>query len=93
VTAVATEPRTVRNRALGYLREGKVTVLRSATRESGRRPHAVQATVRGHRDTYWVELMPGQGWMSSCGCEGDCPHRAAVQLVTGHPSAAAKAGA
>jgi hypothetical protein len=93
VTAATTAPRTVRTRALGYLREGKVTVLRSATEQDGRRPYAVQATVRGHRDTYWVELMPSQGWVSSCGCETECPHRAAVQIVTGWPSLAAKAGA
>lgn len=93
MTAATAEPRTIRNRALGYLRDGKVTVLRSATAEGSRRPHAVQATVRGHRDTYWIELLPGRGWMSSCSCTANCPHIPAVQMVTGWPSAAAKAGA
>lgn len=83
--------RDVRTRALAYLRSGAVTVLETAyyAVDSPRRPHSVIAQVVGHRSTYLVHLDDGT-W--SCTCHiPDCPHVAAVQLVTGHPSPASPA--
>lgn len=81
-----------RKKALTYLRDGKVTVhSASRSNERGRRvPCIVSADVIGQHSTYMVGLPYGkQEWTCTCHND-DCAHVAAVQLVTGHPSKAAK---
>lgn len=82
----------VRSKALGYLRDGRVAVLNARTERPERKAGSVGAIVRGHRGEHWVRGHGGDWW---CTCNGedpaaDCAHIAAVQLVTGWPSAAAK---
>lgn len=79
----------IRTKALGYLRDGKVIVRRAASDDDGpRRATFVRADVVGHNSVYLVSYGP-HAW--SCTCKTlDCAHVAAVQLVTGHPSKAAK---
>jgi hypothetical protein len=81
----------VRTKALSYLRDGKVRILHSLTQMDGPRvPYEVDADVEGFRSTYLVRLTDGV-WSCSCHGSGEgCSHIAAVQLVTGHDSAAAK---
>lgn len=85
----------VRTKSLAYLRDGKVTIgsARLPRIADPDRPEFVQARVVGHQATYRVHLLDGV-WSCSCAsvwsdCE-PCAHLAAVQLVTGHPSAAAR---
>lgn len=81
----------VRSKALGYLRDGKVRVLGANSSKPDLRPYRVSAIVKGFNGLYWVRLQqPGDSWLCSCGTTG-CAHLAAVQLVTGYPSAADKA--
>ncbi|MFI6883421.1 hypothetical protein [Streptosporangium canum] len=78
----------VRSKALGYLRDGRVTLLTVNTAKHSLRPYAVGAMVQGFQGRYWVRLN-AQGWLCSCAL-AECAHAAAVQLVTGWPSAASK---
>lgn len=80
----------IRQKACGYLRDGKVTLLKADFREGPRQPYEVMAHVEGHRSVRMVRLDNGR-WTCTCR-EPGCPHVAAVQLVTGHPSNAAKPG-
>jgi uncharacterized Zn finger protein len=91
---MATKPITrtpTRTKALAYLREQNVRILTAVTPAEHRRPTYVEAVVRGHQDFYQVRLDTDV-WTCTCGRAG-CPHVPAVQMVTGWPSAAAKAGA
>jgi hypothetical protein len=92
---------TTRAKSLAYLRDGRVRVVAAQSEESGQRPRAVWAIVRGHLDTYKVIGCPADGggvraWRCDCGAPEmaevaeQCAHAAAVALVTGWPSAAAK---
>ena len=84
----------IRAKALAYLRDAAVTVGVARVMPGAAAPHEVVARVRGHEDTYTVRLIHVFGWRCTCPQThpgGDwCAHIAAVQLVTGHPSAAAK---
>lgn len=86
----------IREKALGYLRDGKVRVVHSITRMDGPLvPYEVDAYVEGHNSTYKVSL-DDEVW--SCACRAEtCAHVAAVQLVTDPDHSAAaksqKAGA
>lgn len=77
----------IRARALAYLRAGAVRVLAALTCPGADRPTFVEARVTGHRSTYLIRLELGE-WLSTCRCDGPCPHVAAVRLITGHPGAA-----
>jgi hypothetical protein len=87
----------LRSKALAYLRDQKVHVLYARTPADQRQPVEVVAVVVGHTGTRRVELRGGT-WTCNCTIppetpallRGTCAHRAAVQLVTNHPSAAAK---
>ena len=77
----------LRSKALGYLRSGAVSVfdVRLTSTEK-----LVSAFVQGHAQKHVVDgVIPRNGdperWSCSCGkhLELTCPHRAAVQLVTG----------
>lgn len=81
-----------RDKTLGYLRDGAVRVLAAQPPREGepQRAAEVRAHVDGYTSTYIVAFN-GDGWGCTCPAIGDsCPHVAAVQLVTGHPSKAAK---
>lgn len=87
----------VREKALGYLREGAVRVLAARPPAEGEPQRAVE--VRAHVDGYtstYIVAFNGSRWACTCPAIGDsCAHVAAVQLVTGqlvtgHPSKAAK---
>jgi len=80
-------PADVRTQACAYLRNGKVTVLSATWDGDGRRADAAYAQVAGRSATYLVELSL-KGWSCTCERPADCPHIAAVQLVTGWPSLA-----
>lgn len=89
MTAPATErtARDLRSRALAYYRSGAVTVLNARTAPTGpRRPEYVDALVDGYRSTHRVHLV-AEIWSCSCREDG-CAHVAAVQLATGHETAA-----
>lgn len=83
----------LRAKSLNYLRTGLVHVLHARTEATSRRPVEVVAIVEAHTGVRRVELTGGT-W--SCSCQAvlsdglPCAHVAAVQLVTNHPSAAAK---
>lgn len=82
----------IREKALHYLRDGKVRVVHSICRMSGPLvPYEVDAYVEGHNSTYKVSLDDGV-WACTCHGPGEgCAHIAAVQLVTApETSAAAK---
>lgn len=81
----------IRSKALGYYRDSRIRILHSLTRMDGPRvPYEVDADVVGFQSTYLVRLVDGV-WHCSCHGSGEgCAHIAAVQLATGHPSAAAK---
>ena len=85
----------LRAKALGYLRAGAVTVGAARRPKDSDHPDFVSAKVEGHNGRYYVHLLDGR-WTCSCKAvvdDGqDCAHLAAVQLVTGHESAAAKVG-
>jgi hypothetical protein len=49
----------------------------------------VGALVQGFNARYWIELQ-NERWLCSCGSSEPCAHLAAVQIVTGWPSAASK---
>lgn len=80
----------IRTQALGYLRNGRVTVHRAGGPGNGR-PTTVRANVFGANATYHVGLEAG-GWLCTCQERTGCRHIASVQMVTGHPSAAARDG-
>lgn len=80
----------LRAKALGYLRDERVRVVGAATPEGHLRPYQVTAFVQGHTGRRVVQFDAG-AWSCSCAAE-TCPHVAAVQLVTGWPSAASKGG-
>ncbi len=78
----------VRSKALAYLRSGAVRVLLASTVSYADRPYWVQPRVEGHKSTYIVRLDGASApWTCTCR-EAGCAHAAAVQLATGHPSAA-----
>ncbi len=77
----------LRAKALTYYRSGAVRVLNAATVLPADRPYFVEARVLGHRSHYIVRYELG-GWTCTCHADG-CAHAAAVQLATGHESAAA----
>jgi hypothetical protein len=79
----------VRSRALGYLRDGAVAVFHARSPRDGTPPHELVAKVEGHHGRYIVDFLDGT-WTCTC-CKPACAHLAAVQLVTGHTSPAAKA--
>jgi hypothetical protein len=87
----------LRSKTLTYLRDQKVHVLHARTPADQRRPVEVVAVVEGHTGVRRVELR-GSVWTCNCTIppetpallRGTCAHRAAVQMVTNHPSAAAK---
>jgi hypothetical protein len=80
----------VRAKALNYLRSGAVHVLYARTTADARRPVEVVAVVEAHTGVRRVELRD-ETWSCTCPDYDDgCAHAAAVQLVTGHDSAAAK---
>jgi hypothetical protein len=79
----------LRSKVLAYVRDEKVRVLHAETVKPNLRPHTVGALVQGFNARYWVELQKGR-WLCSCGSAEPCAHLAAVQLVTGYPSAASK---
>lgn len=81
----------IRAKALAYLRDGKVRVLTASAFD--RRPHLVIAHVDGHSSTHKVRFTSTGRWLCTCPLTTDCAHIAAVQLVTGHPSAAQKTSA
>ena len=79
----------IRAQACAYLRDGRVTVLQATTDQvDPARPHQIRARVVGHSSTYIVKLTYGV-WDCTCRRAAECPHAAAVQLVTGWPSLAA----
>lgn len=88
---------TLRERSLAYLRDQKVHVLYARTPADSRRPVEVVAVVEGHTGIHRIGLRGGT-WTCDCTLppetpallRGTCAHLAAVQLVTNHPSAAAK---
>jgi hypothetical protein len=93
---MATKPITrtpTRSKALAYLREQRVRVVLADTAGGSIQPYRVEAIVRGHQSDYMVELGAGVWYCTCNAAKTDCAHRAAVQMVTGHKSAAAKAGA
>ncbi|MGI5223592.1 hypothetical protein [Actinoallomurus sp. CA-142502] len=77
-----------RAKALAYLRDGKVLISYALGAGDDRKPRDVLAYVEGYRSTHLVRLTAGR-WGCSCQ-ETGCAHVAAVQLVTGHQSAAAR---
>lgn len=85
---------TIRQRTLKRFGAGDIRVVDVRTRPGERRATFVDAKVNGHRGLHTVTYGESAGWSCSCGCAGDalapCPHVAAVQMVTGHPSAAEK---
>lgn len=87
----------LRAKALGYLRDGHVTILRAAIPKGSLSecPSEIVARIQGHTGRYVVEYDHGVWRCHAARCSGNplghyCAHIAAVQLVTGHPSAAAK---
>lgn len=82
----------LRTKALGYLRDEKVRVLYAETVKPDLRPHTVGALVQGFNARYWIELQGGR-WLCSCGTSEACAHLAAVQIITGWPSAASRPAA
>jgi hypothetical protein len=86
----------VRTKTLARLREGRVTVLAAHTPPGATRPGYVEAHVTssqpGTRDLCHRVVLEDGAWSCSCRADG-CPHSAAVQLVTGWPSPAARRGA
>lgn len=80
----------IRSKALGYLRDGRVVVLGALWERPALHPHTVSAIVQGTQGRYWVRRSQERGWLCSCGMAEPCAHTAAVQLVTGYPSAASK---
>lgn len=83
----------LRSKTCAYLRDGAVRVLVSRTVKTENRPYHVAAVVKGHTARRVVDLTDGR-WSCTCKAVIDdgqpCAHVAAVQLVTGWPSAAAK---
>lgn len=71
----------VRSQACKYAVNAKVVVF-AAGPDDLRRPEWVKAQVDGRSESYFVQLADDV-WRCSCE-EPDCPHAAAVQLVTGH---------
>lgn len=80
----------IRAKALNYLRDGAVSVFHARSPRDGTPPHEVIARVEGHNGRYVVDYLDGT-WSCTCPEGTGCAHVAAVQLVTGHRSAAAKA--
>lgn len=76
----------LRRKALAVLRTGRLTVLHSTCRKTAHEVDEVIARVQSSRDggpAYCVDFLDG-AWTCTCRAGGDCPHVAAVQLVTGH---------
>ncbi|SET50746.1 hypothetical protein SAMN05421811_103258 [Nonomuraea wenchangensis] len=83
----------VRSQACSYLRAGKVTVFAATGRDDNDRPLAVRAHMQGQSGRYFVRRNYDGRWLCSCETgEADCPHVAAVQLVTGHDGPASRTG-
>jgi hypothetical protein len=93
----------LRSKALAYLRDHKVAIVRADPCEERARPVLVWAAVQGWRGLHKVRLRErrwtchlepcpgGQPREGRYECESaECAHVAAVQLVTGHPSLAAR---
>lgn len=78
----------IRSRALRYLRNERVRIVAAATPVGELRPFDVTALVQGHQERRTVRF-DGSEWSCSC-TRVECAHIAAVQLVTGWPSAASK---
>lgn len=82
----------VREKALGYYRDQNLRIIAADCLNGTIQPHLVEALVKGYKQTYRVTLQNGV-WSCSCNAaRTDCAHRAAVQMATGHKSAAAKEG-
>jgi hypothetical protein len=79
----------IRTKALGYLRDEKVRILEAATVKPALRPYQVTAMVQGFNGRYLIIFKADQ-WMCSCAATDRCAHVAAVQLITGWPSAASR---
>jgi hypothetical protein len=85
----------IRGKSLSCLRDGRVTVVLARAPTPSGPADAVCAFVdssRGNGLRYVVDLMAG-AWSCTCRDVEGCPHIAAVQLVTGHRSAAARQAA
>jgi SWIM zinc finger len=86
----------LRAKALAALRDGRVTVVHARSHSDRLVPHELIVRVASSRPdgaTYVVDLLDDGTWTCTCrdGIAGEpCAHVAAVQLITGHPSAAAK---
>lgn len=76
----------LRPRALAVLRTGRLTVLKADCRKDAHVVDEVIARVQSSRDggsAYAVDYLDGV-WTCTCRAEAECPHIAAVRLVTGH---------
>jgi hypothetical protein len=76
----------LRPKALAVVHEGRLAVLHADCRKQAHVVDEVIAKVASSRQggpTYCVDYLDGI-WTCTCRAEGDCPHIAAVQLVTGH---------
>jgi hypothetical protein len=78
----------IRSSALGYIRDGRVRIEWAATPVGGWRPTYVLAKVGGFHGTYTI-TFDANVWTCTCGADL-CPHAAAIALLTGWPSPAAK---
>ena len=84
-------PMDVRSQACSYLRNGNVTFFVATPGGDDSTPLAVRAHVQGHSRRYFVRRNYDGRWLCSCEEDGDqCPHIAAVKMITGYPSAARK---
>lgn len=86
----------IRERALSCLRDGRVQIMLARTTTADvlndQAPFEVMAFVTSSRTAnvrYVVDFM-SSAWGCTCRDGRGCAHIAAVQLVTGHESAAAK---
>jgi len=79
----------LRSRALSALRDGRVTILHARTRRTDRTPCELVAVVQGFTGKHVVDYDKG-AWTCNCDNPPPCAHVAAVALVTGHESPAAK---
>lgn len=67
--------RTIDEVARAYLANGGLTI--EAIDES-----TIRATCRGRRGLYDLGYDADRGWWCSCNIEDECPHLAALRLVT-----------
>jgi hypothetical protein len=83
----------LRRKALAVLREARLTILHAECRKTAQDVDEVIARVRSSREggpSYCVDFLDGV-WTCTCRDGGGCAHVAAVQIVTGHATAAVPA--